>query len=158
MDATRTLQRIIDSNYRLAALETPEIERLLALFKRLTLSTGRAVYHWTRDNGLYRLGIEHIFIPRTRAPADVLAYVSASRHYGIYLLDGFNGALGRASIQRTLSDLSELDDDVRRLVILIGTQLDIPQSLRPRVAVVRHNVRARHPKTPEPPSVARSDQ
>lgn len=157
MDATRTLQRIIDSNYRLAALDTPEIDRLLALFKRLTLSTGRAVYHWTRDNGLYRLGIEHIFIPRTRAPADVLAYISASRHYGIYLLDGFHSALGRASIQRTLADISGLDDDVRRLVVLIGDRLEIPPSLQPRVAMVRHNVRARRPRTPEPPSMAGFD-
>jgi hypothetical protein len=132
MDATRMLQRVIDSRYRLAALETTEGDRILGVFKRLTLTTGRAVYHWTPENGLYRLGIEHIFIPRTRAPADVLSYIAASRHYGIYLLYGFNNAL-----------INSADDNVRRLVIMVGEQVDIPQTLRKDVAMIRHNVRPR---------------
>ncbi|MGD8428846.1 MAG: hypothetical protein PVH31_00435 [Ectothiorhodospiraceae bacterium] len=143
MDATRMLQRVIDSRYRLAALETTEGDRILGVFKRLTLTTGRAVYHWTPENGLYRLGIEHIFIPRTRAPADVLSYIAASRHYGIYLLYGFNNALTKASLQRQLSTINSADDNVRRLVIMVGEQVDIPQTLRKDVAMIRHNVRPR---------------
>lgn len=143
MDATRTLQRVIDSNYRLAALETGETERLLALFKRLTLTTGRAVYHWNGESGLYRLGVEHIFIPRTRAPAEVLAYIAASRHYGIYLLQDFADALPRASVQRSLHEIHAKDDGVRRLVLVVGENIEIPDGLRGRTAVIRHNVRAR---------------
>lgn len=143
MEATRIIQRVLDSNYHLAAIETDESDRLIALFKRLTLTTGRAVYQWSADAGLYRLGVEHIFIPRTRAPADVLAYVSASRHYGIYLLQDFDNALGKASIQRMLDDIAGLDDGVKRLVILVGPSISIPESLRTRVAFIRHNVRPR---------------
>lgn len=143
MDATRTLQRVIDSNYRIAALETGETERLLALFKRLTLTTGRAVYHWTADSGLYRLGVEHIFIPRTRAPSEVLSYINASRHYGIYLLQDFADALPKASVQRALHEIHARDDDVRRLVLVVGENIEIPEGLRGRTAMIRHNVRAK---------------
>jgi len=141
MDATRTLQRVIDSNYRIAALETGETERLLALFKRLTLTTGRAVYHWTGDSGLYRLGVEHIFIPRTRAPSEVLSYISASRHYGIYLLQDFANALPKASVQRALHEIHARDDDVRRLGLVLGGSIEMPEGLRGRTAMIRHNVR-----------------
>ena len=135
------LQRVIDSKYRLAALETGEGSRLLSVFKRLTLTTGRAVYHWNPENGLYRLGIEHIFIPRTRVPADVLSYIAASRHYGIYLLYDFEHHLRKASVQRQLKTINQTEDDVRRLVIMVGNSVEIPDTLRRNVAMIRHNVR-----------------
>jgi len=143
MDATVTLQRVIDSDISIAVLDTPETDRLLTLFKRLTLTTGRAVYDWTPENGLYRLGIEHIFIPRTRAPADVMSYIAASRHYGIYLLRNFEAALGKPSIQQLLSTIANKDDGVRRLVMLVGEDLALPQGLNGRVARIRHNVKDR---------------
>lgn len=141
MDATNTLQRLLDSKYRVAALKTQEIDRLLALFKRYSLTTGQAVYDWTSRSGLYRVGVEHIFIPRTRTPADVLAYIAASRHYGIYLLRGFEPALAKPSIQKTLRGLCDADDGIRRLVLLIGEYSHIPATLQGRIATIRHNVR-----------------
>ena len=143
MDATRTLQKLIDSDYRIAALDTPEVDRLLGVFKRLTLTTGRAVYDWTPDSGLYRLGIEHIFIPRTRTPSDVIAYVASSRHYGIYLLRDFHEPLARSSVQDMMLRVADAEDSVRRLIILVGQELEIPEGLRGKVAMIRHNVRAR---------------
>ena len=146
MDATRTLQKLIESDYRIAALDTPEADRVLGVFKRLTLTTGRAVYDWTPDSGLYRLGIEHIFIPRTRAPADVMAYVASSRHYGIYLLREFHEPLVRGSVQKSLLQVADNEDGVRRLVILMGQDLTIPEVLSGKVAVMRHNVRTEQPE------------
>jgi hypothetical protein len=144
MDATNTIQHVIDSNYRLAALETGESDRLVALFKRIALTTGRAVYHWLPASGLYRLGVDHILIPRTQAPADVLAYILHSRHYGIYLLQHFDEALAKNSVQRTLLEIGELDDSIRRLVIMVGDNLEMPTpELKRRTATIRHNVRPR---------------
>ncbi len=144
MDATNTLQQIIDSTNRIAALKTQETDRLLALFKRYSLTTGQAVYDWTSQSGLYRIGVEHIFIPRTRTPADVLAYIAASRHYGIYLLREFEPALTKLSIQNRLCSLCDIDDGIRRLVLLIGAYSHLPAALQGRIATIRHNVRE-HP-------------
>lgn len=147
MDATVTLQRVIDSDISIAVLDTPETDRLLSLFKRLTLTTGRAVYDWTPENGLYRLGIEHIFIPRTRAPADVASYIAASRHYGIYLLRDFENALTKPSIQQLFNTIAAKDDGVRRLIMLVGEDLQLPKGLNARVARIRHNVKERRTGT-----------
>lgn len=73
----------------------------------------------------------------------MLAYVSASRHYGIYLLQYFGDALARASIQRSLEVINQRDDGVRRLMIMVGNGIEVPGEIEDQVAVIRHNVRAR---------------
>lgn len=137
MDDRQSLEQVINSDYRIAVLETSADEHFVALFKRLTLTTGRAVYDWNPEHGLYRLGIEHIFIPRTRTPADVLAYITSSRHYGIYLLRDFSEALGKPAVERQLSKLIEKQDGVRRLVFLLGGELKLPAVLAPHTARIR---------------------
>lgn len=142
MDAVRILQRIIESDYPMAAFQTSEPERVLGTFKRLTMTTGQAIYHWQPDNGLYRLGAEHILIPRTRAPSDVLSYIAAARHYGVYLMEGFETALTRVSVQRQIQQITASDDGIRRLMLFMGDQINLPESLRPEAAIVRQNATA----------------
>lgn len=129
MQTSQSLEQVINSDYRIALLETQETAPYLTLFKRLTLTSGRAVYDWNLDSGLYRLGIEHIFIPRTRTPADVLAYIASSRHYGIYLLREIGTALGTPTVQRQLVKLVEKQDGVKRLVFMLGENLALPANL-----------------------------
>jgi hypothetical protein len=137
MDDRKNLEKIIDSDYRVAAVETTDPLELTAYMKRLTLTTGRAVYDWSAEHGLYRLGIEHIFIPRTRAPVDVLSYITSSRHYGIYLLRDFNETLQRPAVERQLLKLIEKQDSVRRLVCLVGDSIKLPGSIAPSAVTLR---------------------
>lgn len=129
MEERQSLEQVINSDHRIVVLNTDNSDHYVGLFKRLTLTTGRAVYDWNAEHGLYRLGIEHIFIPRTRAPVDVLSYIASSRHYGIYLLRGFEDALGKPAVERQLQKLAEKQDGVRRLVFLMGQQIALPGSL-----------------------------
>jgi hypothetical protein len=142
MNQKQHLQEIIDSEHRLAVLESADPQQIVAHFKRLTLTTGRAVYDWSPDNGLYRLGIEHIFIPRTRVPADVLAYVASSRHYGIYLLRGFDDAVSKPAVERQLVKLIEKQDGVRRLVCLVGSDVRLPASVASYAALLHWDAQA----------------
>ena len=141
MEEMISIDQVIDSDSRIAVVQTAEPERLLGLFKRMTLTTGRAIYDWSPDNGLYRLGIEHIFIPRTRTAADVLAYIVSSRHYGIYLLRNFTNLLGSAEAQKQLVRLAEKQDNVRRLVFVVSEEAAIPAALQPFAARVVHTVK-----------------
>jgi hypothetical protein len=129
MQASQSLEQVISSDRRIALLETQEAAHYLTLFKRLTLTSGRAVYDWNPESGLYRLGIEHIFIPRTRTPADVLAYIASSRHYGVYLLRDIGTSLDTPSVQRQLLKLLEKQDGIKRLVFMLGENLALPASL-----------------------------
>lgn len=145
MEENINMQKLIESGYRIALLNSAEPERVVSVFKRFTLTTGRAVYDWSPEHGLYRLGIEHIFIPRTRSPADALAYVLSSRHYGVYLLRGFKEAMAKRSIQRLLLQIAEKDDGVRRLLMVLGEEIEIPTALQGHAVRLRHNVKPRSP-------------
>lgn len=139
MSGVQTLQRVVDSSYRIGAVETAYPEKVIALFKRLTMTTGQAVYHWQPDNGLYRLGAEHILIPRTRSPNDVLSYIQAARHYGVYVLEDFEQSLQRESIQGQIEAIIRKDDDVRRLVLFLGHRVAMPERLAPHAAMIRQS-------------------
>ncbi len=140
MASSLSLANVIDSDFRLAALETQSPDRVFEVFKRLTLTTGRAVYGWSPNDGLYRLGTERIFIPQTRSIGDALGYISASRHYGIYLLQDIVPMLEKPSIMRALERINAKEDNVRRLVILLGRSVTIPTELSAQVAMIRHSV------------------
>jgi|SRR5690625_2770447 len=139
MNDKKNLEKIIESDQRVAVIETTDPLDLTAYMKRLTLTTGRAVYDWSAEHGLYRLGIEHIFIPRTRTPADVLSYITSSRHYGIYLLRDFDETLLRPAVERQLHRLLEKQDNVRRLVFFVGHSVKLPSALATTTIKLRWN-------------------
>ncbi len=138
-----SLSNVIESDFRLAALETEQPERLFDVFKHLTLTTGKAVYGWSQDDGLYRLGTERIFIPQTRTIGDALSYIAASRHYGIYLLRDMGPSLQKPSIQKALARILDRDDQVRRLVIMLDSSLEVPPELEKSVVRIRHSVQGK---------------
>ncbi|WP_290651859.1 hypothetical protein [Aquisalimonas sp.] len=137
------LNKVIELESRLATIETDVPERIVDGFKRLTLATGRAVYGWSPNDGLYRLGSERLFIPHTRGLSDALRYIAASRHYGIYLIRDFQDVLEKASVQRGFHRILAQDDGVRRLVLLVGSNVTIPVALKGHIARVRHTTAPR---------------
>ncbi|MEX0731932.1 MAG: hypothetical protein WED00_18340 [Aquisalimonadaceae bacterium] len=138
-----SLANVIDSEFRLAVLETEQPERLFEVFKRLTLTTGRAVYGWSPNDGLYRLGTERIFIPQTRSIGDALSYIAASRHYGIYLLRDMGASLQKPSILRALDRILTKNDNTRRLVIMLDAEVGVPEDLKDFVVRIRHSVQGK---------------
>jgi len=147
MSGSFNLSRVIDSEYRIAALETRAPDRILDVFKRLTLTSGRAIYGWSPDNGLYRLGSERIFIPQTRSVGDAINYIAASRHYGIYVLKDMDRALQNSSVQRGLERLLQRDDGIRRLLVMMDTQINLPEKLAGKVVRIRHQASDKAPPT-----------
>ncbi len=139
MAESLSLAKVIESDFRLATLETANPDRVFDVFKRLTLTTGRAIYGWSPDNGLYRLGTERIFIPQTRSVGDALSYIAASRHYGIYLMQDLGNSLAKPSVQRAISRILDKEDGVRRLVVIVEEHCQIPDELVDDVVRIRHN-------------------
>ncbi|MDZ7810067.1 MAG: hypothetical protein U5L11_07775 [Arhodomonas sp.] len=141
MDAAGIVDKVLESGYRLARIETGQPERLVAVFRRLPQESGRSVYHWRPGCGLSRLAVEPILIPRTQTPPDAIAYIRASRHPGVYLLEGFGGALERPSIAGQLAEFATGEEVAGVLILLIGEYLPLPEALRPQVATIRQNPR-----------------
>lgn len=142
MDELRYIEQLVDSDFKLAAVDTSNPQRIVSLFGKLSRVSGKAVYLWSEQEGLYRLGAEHVVIPQTRRPEDVLDYVLSSIHYGIYLLPMNNEALKDFRVAEALKRVATTNNDrTRRLVVLLGHGLELPKSILPLTVRMRHAMR-----------------
>jgi hypothetical protein len=145
MSQYQPIAELLDSPFRLAALESPEPSRVVNIFRQMNAASGKAVYDWVPNSGLYRIGAEQIYIPRTATPADLLEYITSSRHYGIYLLREFDVMLGDATNLNRLQKAINVAGNVHRLVVLLGVTVHLPTVLRSAAARIQHTMRKREP-------------
>ncbi|THB68081.1 MAG: hypothetical protein D6B27_03390 [Gammaproteobacteria bacterium] len=134
-------QKIVNSNYILAAIDSTEGERIRELLLGFSVKMGRALYYWAPDNGLYRLGMNHIRIPRTETPFRALSYIENSNNYGIYLIEDHQMFLNKEAINTELLKIAAKEDRVKRLIIFIGENIEIPQLLSPIFLRIRHGTK-----------------
>lgn len=138
--ALKNIERLTDSRYPLVYLETNELDVLFGLFRELGRGSGKAIYQWNREDGMYRLDAGHIVIPRTQRPENVLEYIQSSKHYGIYLLRNLGADIEQRPIVDQLKRIAAAYSERPKMVILIDNKLNIPVDLRPSIAHVRHVV------------------
>lgn len=130
----QALTELIDSPARLAVIETAAPDKLVDWLRQQFKTTGKASYVWTPQQGLQRISIEHIPIPQTDRPLEVLAHILASHHYGIYVLRDFQGALKERAVLDKLQHLLTDPAAAHKLVVLVGTRYVLPAALTSGVA------------------------
>ncbi len=133
MDEMQPLEALINSDARLAVVETADPDRIIEWLRKMFSKTGRASYVWTAQDGLKRIAIEHILIPNTRRPLDVMEHILASQHFGIYLLHNFQAGLSIPNVCARLEQQITDTGSVRKLVLLLGVQHKLPTRLATRV-------------------------
>lgn len=130
----QALAALIDSPTRLAVIETAAPDVLVDWLRQQFKATGKASYVWTPQQGLQRISIEHIPIPQTDRPLEVLEHILASHHYGIYMLCDFQAALKERAVVDKLQHLANEIAAAHKLVLLIGTRYTLPTALTSGVA------------------------
>lgn len=138
--ALNNIARLTESRFPLVYLESTEQDVLLSLFRELSRGSGKAIYQWNREDGMYRLDAGHIVIPRTQKPDNVLEYIQSSKHYGIYLLRNLGADIEQRVVADHLKRIAAAYNERPKMVILIDSGLNIPADLRPSVAHIRHVV------------------
>jgi hypothetical protein len=136
MDPQRNLQLLVEGDRRLVMIGTQQSGHVLDLFQRYSRMTGKAVYHWAPDQGLKRLGIGHIPIPKTERSGEALDYIRSTKHFGVYVLDQFAPELQLASNQETLRQIAGSGGS--QTVVLLDAEPSVPESLAGLVIQVRH--------------------
>lgn len=140
MDYLNRLERILDGKHRLVSMESYDVERVLEVLGRLSRQSSKALYLWSPREGMRRLGAAHIAIPGTGTPRGLLQHIAESRHFGVYVLRGFNEALEDPSNQLLLKQIAE-DEASPKVVMLLGEQVLVPQALKPLTLRSRHQTR-----------------
>ncbi len=134
------IQKLVQSKYQLAAIETNDSSRIKELLLEFSIKMGGALYYWSVNNGLYRLGMNHILIPRTETAIKAINYISNSNHFGIYLFEDYQEYFNKENINIMLLKVAAKDDNIRRLIVFAGKELTIPQLLTPIMLRVKHGV------------------
>lgn len=155
MTCINTLQKLADSSYKLACIETDKPFRMRELFRRFSTETGCAVYEWIEDAGLRRIGFEHITIPKTRTPEDVFSYIATARHFGIYLFVNSSTHFDLKNVENSILKTHRNEDGVKRLVVLLDDEITLPENIAPLTIKVQHKTTRPLPKSlPIPHSAA----
>jgi len=136
------INKLTEQSYPLVYFETLRSVHIVELFKNLSLCSSKAIYHWQPDTGMYRMDANHIMIPRTIDPEDVLNTIESMAHFGIFVLTGFDEHVENRKIVSILKKVAESHNTKPKMIILLGSKINIPDDLRPVVAHIRHTMRS----------------
>ncbi|HHQ41721.1 MAG TPA: hypothetical protein ENK20_05475 [Chromatiales bacterium] len=142
MDPIQTIEQIIESRFRIAALATRRPERAREVFERMARFTGRAVYLWERGTGLQRLAGAYEPIPGTGTLRGALDYIASTVHFGVYLIPDVQAELGDPRIEERLWRIARGPERARRLVVLMDEDPALPRRLVPFAVRIVHGGRA----------------
>ncbi len=139
MDYLDQLDKMFDTKYRLVTIETEDPLRVEELISQLSLFSNKAYYHCLPGQGMYRFGAAHIKIPRTIEPKDLLNHIEITRHFGVYILQDFHPALKNRQIIEQLKNI--INSDIKKVVVLLSEQIDLPAELKPFTLRSKHKLR-----------------
>jgi AAA+ superfamily predicted ATPase len=134
-EAFADLELLIKSRYGLVHVESDEDERVLLLLRHISERLTLPLFTWSRTRGLQRHGLENA-IYDTQDPAQALAHVTSARMAALYHFPAFEGLRGDVIVQRLKDAGAELGSRAGALV-LTGTDVELPQSLRRLFATMR---------------------
>jgi hypothetical protein len=141
MHSPNAARQLIDSGYPIGTIETHSRERIEKIFKRHELTSDQAVYAWSSDRGLYRIGWEYIRIPKTERIETALDFIACTIHFGVYVFYGAGIELERPEIVERLRSFAQSQIRIRRMVIFVDENIPPIPSLRHMVMQLRHGVR-----------------
>lgn len=144
--ALQRIDKLTEQRYPLVYFETLRSAHVTDMFKSLSLATSKAIYHWTPDSGLYRMDASHIMIPRSQSPRHLLELIYSTPHFGVYLLSDFDEALKEPGNVDLLKKIIAGYNDNPKMIIFMGSGINIPAELRPSVAHIRHTMHADSPR------------
>ena len=132
-DPLSDLALLIRSHYAIIILETSEEERAETLLLHLSDALKLPFFTWTTTKGLRRNGAPD-GIYGTSNPSTALSHIESSRYPALYMFRGFGNALKDPTVAEALSDASGPFESIPGALILVGTDLEMPETLKPRTA------------------------
>lgn len=137
-DPLRDFELLLRSRYGLIAIETVEEDRVLTLTRHVADRLDLPLFLWTRTKGLRRLADDgeerRGSVYGTVDPAGALDHIETARFAALYLLQGLGPELREPTLVRKLKDAAAVFAELPGAVVLGGSDLSLPEELRPVVA------------------------
>ena len=135
-DPLHDLELLIRSRYGALLLDTAEDDRAEALSQRAADRMQVALFVWRRATGLKRAGAP-AGVYGTQEPRTALEHVIGSDLPALYVFHGLGTELQRPEVADLLREAAQRLANRAGAVVLTGADVDLPESLRTVVGVVR---------------------
>jgi len=135
-DSLKDLQVLVKSRYSILVLDTLEEDRAEGIVRQLAASLGLPLFVWSRTKGLRRDGGDAAIYGTTDAGA-ALAHVEASRLPALYHFEGLGDLLEDKVVSARLKDAAQPFGTITGALILTGTAIALPESVKSISATVR---------------------
>ena len=139
--ALERINKLTEQNYPIVYFETLRSVHIIELFRNLSLASSKAIYHWQPETGMYRMDANHIMIPRTQEPEHLLNTINGMAHFGVFILTQFEDPIKDRRNVELLKKIASMHKVNPKMIILLGSNIEIPGDLKPSVAHIRHTMR-----------------
>lgn len=145
--------KLIENPGCLYKMETSNPGSLYTRLNNYRDITGKAVYHWQKDQGLRRSDIPNIYAPRTENLTKALQHISLSIHFGIYLFTDIDKGLYSPKAMELIQELVKKQES-QKLLIFADTKLDIPPQIDELFVSIRNKPTSADKGQPENRAIA----
>lgn len=130
------LEKLLDSDYRIIAMESYEVDHVCELFLELSRRSNKPFYLAQPEQALFRLGASHISIPKTKLPEELIEHIESNQHFGIYILRSYTEILEDEDIVEDLINIAL--GDTHKIVVMVAEHIKLPAALK------RYTVESKH--------------
>jgi SpoVK/Ycf46/Vps4 family AAA+-type ATPase len=134
-EAFADLELLIRSRYGLIHIDTVEEERAQLLLRHVADRLTLPFFTWSRTRGICRDGHAN-GIYDTQDPAQALAHVAGAQLAALYHFPAFDGIAGSDLLAQRLKDAAAELGGRHGALVLTGTGIELPDSVRRLVAVM----------------------
>jgi hypothetical protein len=133
MDGNRDLELVLRSRTPIVVIESRDEARILEMLQSIAVRSASESYtplfRWTVTDGLQRIDIALEPQAINSEPTDVLKHIRAVLKPGIYVLLDFHPFLEDPVHIRLLKDICIKHRDIRRQIVLISHEIQLPSEL-----------------------------
>jgi hypothetical protein len=133
------LEKMLGSGHRFITIESYEVDHICDLFLKLSRRNKTPYYIAQPDEAMHRLGAPHIAIPKTTLAKDLMAYIIASDHYGIYILRNYSEIFEDRTLIENIIKI--VLDDAHKVVVMIDENINLPEKLKPYAVLSKHQTK-----------------
>ena len=135
--ALAELELLIRAHYALIVVETAEPERAEELVRQAASELRLQYYYWTRSKGVRRgMSAGDPYIEETQLPDKALQY-ALQDSAGVYLFRDLAAFLEDPIVVSHMLDVVQMFEARRGALILVGTHIKLPDTLRPNATFFR---------------------
>ncbi|MEM9102875.1 MAG: hypothetical protein AAGB12_11195 [Pseudomonadota bacterium] len=125
------LSEMVDSKHSLFYINTDATHTLASKLLEFQKEKDIASYRWQRGYGIWRNDLPGVYAPGSTTFCKALQFVANTPYLGIFLFENVGSDIIDTAIDPFIQRLAHITDDTRRICLITGIDLKIPEDYAP---------------------------